>query len=1426
MKRQLLLLAFMLFGISATLLTAQSTSEAFPKELVLGRRATFVDGVLRLNDWPEATLPITTEGSFKITYVMKIVKKKHPTKAHFGFTMRGDNRDALFHTDANTFIGTLSENGRKIGGAWAERGTPKGFKDDQWNTVEITVRPQVIAVNVNGNNSVMARFALTPVRKFGFHSYNYTYDIQSIKFEALEEKAINAEPQAVFSAPFNGSLTAKIRDGKELAPAKSANTAFAQGVKGQGVTFAEKTGVLEYALENPFDSNIGGFMFWCRLNGKQSGKLFAFTEGGKEVITANLTSERMIINVLRHDTGKYITYTRTLPGIPLNGNWYHIALSWNSDNKARFYINALPWWVSFTPGQRCPDFVNAQVDKVDGLKFHNATAATIADVQIFHRTLTNQEVYDAYRQVMPIDMVSDNAVIDANAPARASVLVAPDGYFTRPLPVRSVEAKPVKVRLAFQITNKDGKALHEEEQEITVNEPQEVFLKPVTLPVGNYHLNCTINYGKNSYKRSYRLAAYSSPKENTQSTGELKIGKLVYERILDDANAADIQKEGPVTKVQNYLQAGNAKGQRFSFEIPFPSEVQGKPVVLEIEWPDDAIRSMGWYMYPWGLGVNRDRLQVGIQSGREYPNSGKLIRTRHIFYPGSEKYLFEARTMAANRPAAVHAVRVYTIDGDLPRLTINKPAGLPNRRFGHADEDQTFNNNLNIDAYINKKSPLYQQLHEQFPVSDTFFNEELKRYFNYAGMNAMHYPLWRYTTTFVPLEGHTAAGLYATNPGMLPYTFNFFAKNDLKFVAKLYYTNLPDAGLGDKVDYDMLKEGLVNQNRYGEHVYDPVRNGGLVANLAHPETHQRFASYFQDMVKRYSKIPGFDGISYLPQGCGIWINLEWGYDDYTTGKFTRDTGIAVPKEITKRYDFLTTGEVRKSWLKWRAQQVTDFIAKTRKILDNADPRLKLFVALPAGKNRYEKQGVDMEAIQKIPGVQIQLTTGSTEHRWRSHWGVAEGTYLEEYFDFNRPDYQQMRQNGSIGCVDIFNRYHETFVRPIDNRYNCYFESSDPKPHGRFFLRDLVFAVGSFDAQEIVQGGQPLPTIGRDDESREFARAYCALPELPFTQIPGIHDPAVARYCHTKNGTYFYVANMFHHTVKVRLEGAKKYTYQDLSTGKMEKDQVITLQPFQLRSFLIPEVKAQFKSLSFVETTKEAHNFYRQRLEQLHSALKVLLDAKLEAGEESQVVAAMEKVMKDNQWAELYRLSFCDKMEALLQKSADTGKLVTRQKMLQRNYIAINCGGSVYIPTDKGDYFLPDQPYDGKFGHFGRYTCVARELTDQSMKYPEIYKSEAYDHDGYKFNLPAGKYLLRGYFKCGFKPSAKPDYHVFDLHLNGKTLLANFDVYKECGNSFDKPVVKEFIVDHDGKEPMELRFIYDRKRYSTVRLINAIEVIPQ
>ena len=216
---------------------------------------------------------------------------------------------------------------------------------------------------------------------------------------------------------------------------------------------------------------------------------------------------------------------------------------------------------------------------------------------------------------------------------------------------------------------------------------------------------------------------------------------------------------------------------------------------------------------------------------------------------------------------------------------------------------------------------------------------------------------------------------------------------------------------------------------------------------------------------------------------------------------------------------------------------------------------------------------------------------------------------------------------------------------------------------------------------------------------------------------------------------------------------------------------------------------------------------------------------LDTGREQRIIEQISRHMKRNEWCEVWRLAFSRARNQLLHNVSEVEHLVSRERMLKANRIAINCGGTIYVPGRNGDVFFPDQPFDGKFGWIGRRSAVIRAV-NKPLEFHRLYESEAYDVDGYRFRLPPGSYRLRLYMKCGFPKDSKPDYFVFDILGNGRMLAKNFDLFVACKEDFDQATVLEYPVRIEADGSFELTFRTDGKHYPSARLINGLEIFPE
>ena len=224
---------------------------------------------------------------------------------------------------------------------------------------------------------------------------------------------------------------------------------------------------------------------------------------------------------------------------------------------------------------------------------------------------------------------------------------------------------------------------------------------------------------------------------------------------------------------------------------------------------------------------------------------------------------------------------------------------------------------------MSERSPVHKLYSERYRSQSAFVTDETIRYFGYTGMNAIHYPIWRYFSGSTTVEGHTGNGLFPYESGDLPLILDRLAAAGIDFVSTLQYENLPEIALLDKIESNYVREGLVSKNRYGEMGGKYVRSGCSYVNPSHQKVPELLARHVVEPVRIFRASTAYRGIDWWSGLLG-WQGIEWGYDDDTVGRFSQTTGIAVPQTYSERYSFLT-GEKRREWLQWRADQITTLV---------------------------------------------------------------------------------------------------------------------------------------------------------------------------------------------------------------------------------------------------------------------------------------------------------------------------------------------------------------------------------------------------------------------------------------------------------------------------------------------------------------------
>lgn len=127
---------------------------------------------------------------------------------------------------------------------------------------------------------------------------------------------------------------------------------------------------------------------------------------------------------------------------------------------------------------------------------------------------------------------------------------------------------------------------------------------------------------------------------------------------------------------------------------------------------------------------------------------------------------------------------------------------------------------------------------------------------------------------------------------------------------------------------------------------------------------------------------------------------------------------------------------------------------------------------------------------------------------------------------------------------------------------------------------------------------------------------------------------------------------------------------------------------------------------------------------------------------------------------------------------------------QKIALRVNCAASEPYTDKAGNVWLADQTMEAEteWGAVGGMTVDRGDLGMAGTDAPKVYETERYSMDAYKFNVPNGKYTVRLHFAETYDGITGDGQRLFSVTINEKTVLENFDPYKEAGG-FQKPVVK-------------------------------------
>ncbi len=1388
------------------------------------------------------------------------------TDQHFGVIFRYDNGTSLRVYFRGKTVHYWDRSGDKtlehtrLG---SELGRPLGSgKDAAWSTLSFRSRGAYVRVDINGKPVGTIRREPARLQSTQFYVYHLDCAFDDIvltrRVAALEPTPRPGSLEPAFQAAFDDSPLGRAgAEGAPVRPLAAANLSFVDGILGKAVRIdarptAAGPPVLHYPAGEAFSGAAGTIMFWFRpqWDGKITdperfpwyGLLQGFDEAGE--MRLRVWQWHWLRADLPRGGGKnpFSLYNRCR-GSWLKGDWHHVALVWNEAGWCKLYVDGIPYEQGLTGERYLPKREEADLTSIRSFSLGSnprggplkPASGDFDQLRIYRSALSPAAITAEFRRGRPVDLVLERRFVPAGSPGELLLRVAPGGGLVVPAVVDTAPSfAPVELtcRLLSEETGQTvlERVFREETEVETV-----VSIAVPKLAAGAYRLVCSALSRGARWQQSFRVTAYDPPLSASATPEDLKTKQPTLAvdcgrdvpGLLASAETALKSLGG-----RRYREAGPKKADRFAFEIEFPPEqTRGNPVLLEVAWPDDKPRAMGLFMYPEATRrQHRDRLEGGIQSGDEYPVSGSMQTASYLFYPDRSRYLFEARTMVSGMPAAVASVTVRPLAGRLPLLNIDYPADMPHRMLGHLDEDQTF-------------EILFR--YEPGPDQAARHLGTLCYYLDYTGQELLSYPVLRYHALFYPAAGSSSGGGLRP-PGWIDLFLQVFERRGKRLIAGVNLNTLPELYLfPDRTDR-YLEQGVFLRDRDG----DLVRSGkfGYVCNPVHPWVRSAFLKHIGTVLRRYGKRDAFGGIDLWFRPVWAFSSLAQGYDDFTVGRFAAETGTALPGgegrgRYRSRYEFLT-GPALDAWLAWRAAKTTELVAEIDRLATAVRADLPVYLSIPVApwKNAeivptlashvYRDFSIDVASLRKLRSVVLVPQRRPTAYRHAKHWDQSETRMDEVAYD--RGQFDLFRFPGrslSAGFLTYFESFNDSLKPEV---YKSYFQNADVKAHGRHFLREFAFCLAALDTTRMLIGGQPLGTAGRDWETREFARAYCALPAVAFTDAEGPSDPVTVRYLRAPGGLFVYAVNTLGFALRVELRFSASAVGVDLSTGKKAGDGtdrlVVELDSYQLRSFRFGD---GLSLLSYrVSVPDDVKQSYAERGAKVENAVRELAATGADVTGLARAVSALREAGSRGAYAEAHRLLFSSAVREIpkLLEAGARGYLKEQAKMAGNSTYAVNCGAGqhAFYRAASGTLFAPDREYEkGGYGHRGSYKSVIRPVAEiKNTPDPILYATEAYDLDGYSFTVKPGFYTVRLFLKVGYKPNAKPGVFVMNVDLEGKRVLDRADLFLLCDSDFDRATVREFRGVQVADGVLDIDFGYPPGGERTARLCNAIEVIPE
>jgi len=615
----------------------------------------------------------------------------------------------------------------------------------------------------------------------------------------------------------------------------------------------------------------------------------------------------------------------------------------------------------------------------------------------------------------------------------------------------------------------------------------------------------------------------AAPKLPAKLDLDLKLKLIDYIDCMSDADPHGFMDQGTSKVVTGpagkYRVTASHRHAFFSYR--FRSAGKDEPVLIVIEYPDDARRDICFFTHESGLSGRSNidwSLETGVYTGFPLPLTKKMQYHTFIMYPQDEwPAVIVANWTRFGSNGAAARIWVYAIQGGLPKLKINAPAPRNQRVLGH-----------------------YNSLH------------------------------------FLPTRFHFGLRSPRAVKHMLDYC-EYIGVNQLSWT--VVYNNswgvsckIPSFDGGDKNEHldevlrDMdMREGMGFMA--GFYLGDGFKIGGRALGSMEPqEAKAAIIKGLDEFIDRYGKFKSLRGVI-----LGAQYGTEW------FRKAVRDgIGADLVKAIkAKRPDlqvatYIGGPHLHREYFYTHGDRSTDKSPSAWQVISGWEQSGK-----PWSQYIGEQAGVcwrewnnDPAVMNKIPGLTVYEQLQPDDHYIFNLYAQQPRALI--YYDLER----SQKRSDLIGSphAAMWNTHYEGWFGLHPNVNFWYLKlwvAPDFLPPEPLSMAPFANALALRDRMTIVPGSWNNKYFGHEASVRKFAKAFRELPTKKMNDYENLPvDTVKARWVRSKGKYYVCAVNRTPFLTRIEIEG-KKIDLQPYAMVSVDGNA-----PLKELEYFVPKVAVQ------------------------------------------------------------------------------------------------------------------------------------------------------------------------------------------------------------------------------------------------------------